>query len=265
MVAKKSRDLFGAAWARSQASFLFSFAAIPALLTEFIRGLEEHFSWVLLVLILVAVVAASYSYSYLLAHREGRPLTVDHGRIDGIPDLSAIEVLVATVDMSKPDVHDKAVHVLVRQLPRLRTIHLVMGPASAAAERQAADSFERWLRDIGKMHLTVGATCSIGALTVAAEDSAKVDVLLQEAGSAAVVDVTGGTVAMSLATYQAARRRDLRVTYTVAPGHGSTRVFQALVDISGDTPATVPPSPQAPSGAVNPPTDDVPTQTPTTS
>jgi hypothetical protein len=208
------------ALARMRVSFFISVALVPTLLSLVLEGIGHLLAWWQWSLLLTAPVAGFFLLSLRterLRHRDtvGLPTSVRE-----VQTLEKITDLVITVNLAGGE---QNLHTLVPRLPQLRAVHAVAGAAgNPTAPPTAAD--DATLRD---MLAAVGRDDVRGQVLMFLPpfdvDQLAIDLLATRlhhldvargTGGVLAVDLTGGTVPMSLAVYLAAARVGVPALYT---------------------------------------------------
>jgi hypothetical protein len=184
-----------------------------------------------------------------LAHLDPTALDFKRTPTDGV------RALVATANSRKVPAHHQAAGLLLEQLPALRDLYLVVGAPSAwdgptDYDRGTADGaalaqrFREHAADLGHP-VTVHDPYVVTAVQVVRREQIGLRKLLRgiERVPQTRVDVTGGTVPMSLALKRAAEATGHRVTYTlsrietpapapVAPIESRQATFGGWIDVT---------------------------------
>lgn len=211
-MARERRHL-AAAWTRSQQSFLFAVALIPSLLSTVLVGVADRFSWWALSIVLAAVSIALFANAWYQARREDRGIW-SAPTLLGQTDPSAVRHLVCTAYLA-PGREEEAVHTWLRRADRLTSVHLILGEDDAATQRTLVTGLEEWQLKNG---VDVAVEHPVAVDPFGIDNAALTHVTnylapLNRPGT--VVDVTGGTKAMSILVHLAASRLGLPVTYVV--------------------------------------------------
>lgn len=218
-------------WSRSQTSFLFAVALGPALFAELARGLDDRLPWYWAATIIAVAIVVLLGAAYSKGDRQGAPLPAD-GTSEGIP-LAEVRHLVATANSAGLGTGNQALHTLIRQLPELESISLVLGDGGPVSLDAWSTELHTWLANHGFDRVRVDRHAMIAPYKVVPDQVAYLaywmSTLPQES---TVVDVTGGTAAMSIATFAAAERAGYRASYTPTHQVDGRREFGAMVEIS---------------------------------
>lgn len=226
-------------------SFFVGVALVPTLLTQLFEGIGHWLPWWGWTVVLTAAVAALFGAATVAEQRRQQRLRPQPGQVRAVPDLGRITDLVLTVDLTKDGRQN--LHTLLEMLPQVRRVDAVAGRSAAApvpGDEQAwqrrldqlvADATDRPV-DAAILHTLPAFDVEPASL---AQLRRKLDGLREALGEQRllVVDVTGGTVPMSLATYRAAEAARLAVTYTsVTPagrtGAPASRAFEGLIALN---------------------------------
>lgn len=202
---------------RMRVSFFIGVALVPALLTQVFIGVQDWMPWWCWASLLLAAIVGLFAGGVRADHRLQRHLVGAQDGIRSVQDIDTITDLVATAHLGKTTPQN--VHTLVEALPGVRHVHLVVGePLDATPDTRAA--VESLMARCGRTGLPVQILqhlpiADVDPATVAAlEDRLAAIGRLLGPDQRVIVDVTGGTVPMSLATYHAAVGAGLPVTYT---------------------------------------------------
>lgn len=232
MRAQQNRSRWGAVRSRSQTSFVFGVALVPAFVAEVARGIDSEVPWYVVSMIILASILAFLIFALLAAERQASPLPTA-GATDGI-DLRQIERVVSTVDARRLGDGTQAIHTLVRQLPQLTSLHLVMGDVPPVPAEQWSAGLRAWLDQGGFSRVTIDAYSMLSPRNVV---PTQVEELARRLGhvdpAGTIVDITGGTAAMSIALFTAAQKAGHRITYAATyDDPPNPRRFEGLVEIS---------------------------------
>jgi hypothetical protein len=236
--AGSSRGAAAAALSRVRASFIVGVALIPSLLTWIFQGIGGWLPWWGWSLVLGGVAGLLFWRALRgeLAWQDRRTAVVDGVR--QVQALDAITDLVLTVDLTNRE-RPQNLHTLMKVLRNVQRVHAVVGEPADPATDLVAD-LRRLLDQTGRVDVHGQVLMGVPVLDV--EDPALQRLREQlthldaarAPGSVLAVDITGGTVPMSLVTYMAAQAAGLPVTYTATsnpPGarNPSAREYKTMV------------------------------------
>jgi hypothetical protein len=227
LTADASRGAALAALSRVRASFIVGVALIPSLLTWVFQGIGSWLPWWAWSLLLGSVAALLFWLALRgeLEWERRRGAVVDGVR--QVQALDAITDLVLTVDLTNRD-RPQNLHTLMRVLPNVQRVHAVVGQPADPAEDLTGD-LRRLLDRTARPEVHGQVLMAVPVLDVEdpplqslRERLTRLDAARAE-GTVLAVDITGGTVPMSLVTYMAARSAGLPVTYTATHSPSGSR------------------------------------------
>jgi hypothetical protein len=222
---------------RMRVSFFIGVALVPTLLSQLFTGWGSALPWWGWSLLLAAVIVALFGRAAVSDRRLQHRLAGISGQVHGVADLASVTDLVTTAHLGKPGPQN--LHTLLPVLSGVRRVYLVVGePPPGAPEAQdevdallsragRGDVQGRVLQRLPVADLDAGSIAALAAKLVAVRQ-------LLGPGERALVDVTGGTVPMTLATYRAAVEAGLPVTYTSSRqgrAAGGDHAFRGLVAV----------------------------------
>ncbi|MBI1759061.1 MAG: hypothetical protein HYR62_07535 [Actinobacteria bacterium] len=242
MSTRSRRPALRAAVDQLRISFFVGVALVPTLLTQLFEGFGRWLPWWGWSLVLSVVIAALFGWSVRLEQRRQRLLRGAAGEVRGVRRLDAITHLVLTVDVTKTE--EQNLHTLLPVLTKVRHVYAVIGsPVGQPGDPELANERLAQLVAAATPRPVQGQVLhALPAFDVAPDSlhelRTKLAGLRQTLGEGQVlaVDITGGTVPMSLATYRAAEAAGVAVTYTSTPpppatraGTKTKRTFRALI------------------------------------
>lgn len=224
MKARRPKSRWTQTWSRvlnsAGTSVVLTVALIPVILDQVQRIIGNVSPWRILVTVLILLLIVMLFYF----RREFRlnATKIDHAVAARITNESLIESVVCTVPptVGSPSAgREAAVQTLIRQLPALRSIRVIC--SDTVDPGPLTMSLRTWATSLGR---SVDIDATSGRLN---KDELKDDEIRRIADElrslpedGLVVDVTGGTKAMTLAAFQAAKEAGLPVTYLIQRDSG---------------------------------------------
>ncbi len=223
MVTGTTRRSARTAAGRLQVSFFVSVALVPMLLTQVFAGIGGWFPWWGWSLVLASVIALLFLLALRTERRRhrlrrSRPTSVRSARRREV-----ITDLVITVNPDKPG--QQSLHTLLPHLPALRRLYALTGQRAGGSggtdpTADAESAVREMVAQAGRPDVQCRVLVALPSFDV---EQSTIDALAKRlaglddakaAGHVLAVDVTGGTIPMSLTAYLAAARAGLPVTYT---------------------------------------------------
>jgi hypothetical protein len=201
---------------RLRVSFFIGVALVPTLLAQVFTGVQELLPWWAWSLLLLAVIGTLFARAARADLRLQRRMRGTRGQVGGVRNLDTVTDLVATAHLGKPS--PQPLHTLLPALPGVTRVHLVVGELADGATDPQLEA-QALMARAGRSDVPVRI---LGRLPITRLDAEEVESLQDkltalgrslEPTGRALVDVTGGTSPMTLATYRAALGAGLPVTY----------------------------------------------------
>lgn len=147
-------------------------------------------------------------------------------------DLASVTTLIATANVDNGP--NQAVGTLISKLPNLQEVHVIVGPCDVAQQAAFVQTLGDYARLMGRPLRIGGQPLTINHLQVTEDDQAALRRYLRKSVGRenTWVDITGGTVAMSLAVNRAASALGLNVSYTATDRRATPPVFYGVVDLA---------------------------------
>lgn len=171
-------------------------------------------------------------YHTLRAQRLNRTLSAPPGADLNAVELASVTTLIATANVSNGA--NQAVGTLISKLPNLQEVHLIVGPCDVAQQAAFVETLGDYARLEGRNLRIGGQPLTIAPLQVTDDDQAALRRFLGPFldRENTWIDITGGTVAMSLAVNRAASALGLNLCYTATDMRATPPVFYGVVDLA---------------------------------
>ena len=212
-----------------QAAAIYSW---PMVITSFLTLMRAD-AWVTLVSGVLGF-CLSYLFHRYRAGRLNAALTASAEQNLRYIDPDAVRTLIATAYVGQGAA--QAVGTLIEKLPNLQTIHLIVGHSDAGVNDQAdlIEKLTEHARIMGRAVNIDPRPVAIAPWEVHRDDPVLLRTYLGRipAGSDTWVDVTGGTVAMSLAVARAVESTGHNICYTANDRTRRPPVYFGVVDVT---------------------------------
>lgn len=147
-------------------------------------------------------------------------------------DLASVTTLIATANVDNGA--GQAVGTLISKMPNLREVHVIVGHSDVAQQATFVAALGDYARLMGRNLRIGGQPLTIAPLQVTDDDQVALRRYLGGfvGSESSWVDITGGTVAMSVAVNRAAAALGLNVCYTATNMKATPPVFYGVVDLA---------------------------------